>query len=108
MHSHTQARTQRVWPLSARGLTRYSSAMCGEYCCIPCTQYARHITLLISLTLSLSVSSSYALFPFLHHHLLLALPLSVFLFILALPLSTPPVPSSLTSTLTKCLFAAAQ
>lgn len=55
MQTHSQTHTQRAWLLNTRGLTRYSSAMCSEYCCIPSTQYAQHIALLISLTLSLSV-----------------------------------------------------
>lgn len=49
---HTLRDTHRA--LSTRGLTRYSSAICDEYCCIPCTQYAQHISHLISLLLSLT------------------------------------------------------
>lgn len=54
------------WLLDTRGLTKYSSAMCGEHCCIASTQYARHITLPISLSLfcscPLSLSTSSPLF----------------------------------------------
>lgn len=98
--------------------------MCGEYCCIPSTQYAQHITLLICLTLSLPV---FLLRPFsLHHHLLSLpssssapfflfttplrnchpLPLQAFLSpasLFLLDLSTIPVPSSFTFTLTSPL-----
>lgn len=56
----TKTHTQNAWLLNTRGLTRYSSAICGEHCCIPYTQYAQHIIFLISLTLSLSV---FLLFP---------------------------------------------
>lgn len=127
--THTQAHTQRAWLFNTRGLTRYSSAMCGEYCCIPHTQYAQHITLLISLTLSFSVSSSYALTPFLHQCLPSARPLLLlFYFIFPnLPSLLSPLGCSLfmhylcipgiffhliclslsfPSTLTKCPFAA--
>lgn len=51
----TKAHTQKAWLLNTRGLTRYSSAICGEHCCIPNTQYAQHIIFLIFLSLSLSV-----------------------------------------------------
>lgn len=88
--THTQAHTQRAWLFNTRGLTRYSSAMCGEYCCIPHTQYAQHITLLISLTLSFSVSSSYALTPFLHQCLPSARPL-LLLFLFYFPQSPFPI-----------------
>lgn len=114
----TKTHTQKAWLLNTRGLTRYSSAICGKYCCIPGTQYAQHIILLISLTLSpsvfllclLSLSSTsphlcslvyfflFTIIPFLGTDSLLPLSPSFITYLV--------LPSSSSSTLTRCLLAA--
>lgn len=91
LHAGTHSDTYTEMLANSKGLKMYSFAMCGEYCCIPSTQYAQHITLLICLTLSLRV---FPLCPLLLHHHLPSLPSSsspFFLFPSLLSRSPPPV-----------------
>lgn len=97
MQTHTEAHRERPWLLDTRRLTRYSSAMCDEYCCITSTQYAQHISLLISLTLSLPpvpslfLSPSTPLFFFFSFFFYLPSPSTSFRHCLPLPVHSLPL-----------------